>query len=150
MMLLAGVEVVSFMLTDLAYAPEIAGQMLVRQQAQAVLDARKLIVHGATEIAVDALNSLESRGKAVPGPEQSHFVRTHQHAGCLDTSRPARSRLPPRTATTELLHACVMCGSMCAITDGGAGPCALPHRQLTNLVLVICSEKSPVQTMELK
>ena len=89
----AGVEVVTFMLSDLAYAAEIAPQMLVRQQAQAVIDARKLIVGGAVAIAVDAVSLLAQMGKPVAPAEESRF--------------------------------------------------------LANLVLVICSEKSPVQTQAL-
>ena len=37
----AGVYVISFDLTDLSYSPEIAAAMLVRQQAQAMITARK-------------------------------------------------------------------------------------------------------------
>lgn len=61
----AGVHVVSFQLSDLAYAPEIAQAMLVRQQAQAVLDARRTIVAGAVGIVADALRALEAQGAGV-------------------------------------------------------------------------------------
>jgi hypothetical protein len=44
---LAGMVVVDAKLTHLAYAPEIAGAMLRRQQAQAIIAARSLIVQGA-------------------------------------------------------------------------------------------------------
>ena len=46
-------------ITHLAYAPEIAAVMLQRQQASAVIDARKMIVDGAVgmvEMALDKLN----------------------------------------------------------------------------------------------
>jgi membrane protease subunit (stomatin/prohibitin family) len=43
----AGVLVESFELSDLSYAPEIAQVMLVRQQAKAMVDARKTVVDGA-------------------------------------------------------------------------------------------------------
>lgn len=89
----AGVEVLAYSLSDLAYAPEIAAQMLVRQHAQAVNDARKIIVAGAAVIAVDAVNLLEKMGKPIEPKSQSKF--------------------------------------------------------LSDLVLVICNERSPVQTQAL-
>ena len=55
----AGIEVVEARITYLAYAPEIAAVMLQRQQASAVIDARKMIVDGAVgmvEMALDRLN----------------------------------------------------------------------------------------------
>lgn len=54
----AGVVVVEARLSHLAYAPEIAGAMLRRQQAEAIIAARKKIVHGAVsmvEMAIDGL-----------------------------------------------------------------------------------------------
>merc|ERR1712157_115288 len=52
----AGVKVIAFNLTDLSYAPEIAQAMLVRQQAEAMVKARKLIVKGAVDISNDAVS----------------------------------------------------------------------------------------------
>ena len=55
----AGIEVIEARITYLAYAPEIAAIMLQRQQASAVIDARKMIVDGAVgmvEMALDRLN----------------------------------------------------------------------------------------------
>lgn len=55
----AGLEIVEARITYLAYAPEIAAVMLQRQQASAVIDARKMIVDGAVgmvEMALDRLN----------------------------------------------------------------------------------------------
>ncbi|MEY8517454.1 SPFH domain-containing protein [Lachnospiraceae bacterium 29-84] len=55
----AGIEVVEARITHLAYAPEIAAVMLQRQQASAIIDARKMIVDGAVgmvEMALDHLN----------------------------------------------------------------------------------------------
>lgn len=55
----AGIEIVDARITHLAYAPEIAAAMLQRQQAAAVVDARKLIVDGAVgmvELALERLN----------------------------------------------------------------------------------------------
>jgi len=57
----AGVEVVRTQLRRLAYAPEIAADMLRRQQAEAVVAARTRIVAGAVSIAEMALNQLSEQ-----------------------------------------------------------------------------------------
>lgn len=54
----AGLEIVETRITHLAYAPEIAAAMLQRQQASAIIDARKLIVEGAVGMVQMALNQL--------------------------------------------------------------------------------------------
>lgn len=54
----AGVDVLEARLSHLAYAPEIAQAMLQRQQASAVLAARKIIVQGAVGMVSDALEQL--------------------------------------------------------------------------------------------
>ncbi|MEP7303029.1 MAG: SPFH domain-containing protein [Caldimonas sp.] len=58
----AGLVVVDAKLTHLAYAPEIAGTMLRRQQAEAVIAARTKIVAGAVGMVEMALNALAERG----------------------------------------------------------------------------------------
>jgi len=58
----AGVDVMEARLTHLAYAPEIAQAMLRRQQAQAVVSARRLIVEAAVGMVEDALTGLAERG----------------------------------------------------------------------------------------
>ena len=58
----AGIHVVEARITYLAYAPEIAAAMLQRQQASAVVDARKLIVDGAVGMVEMALERLNERG----------------------------------------------------------------------------------------
>jgi len=58
----AGLQVDDARLTHLAYAPEIAGAMLRRQQAEAVIGARKQIVLGAVSMVEMALNGLTERG----------------------------------------------------------------------------------------
>jgi len=55
----AGIEILEARITHLAYAPEIAAAMLQRQQAAAIIDARKMIVDGAVgmvEMALEKLN----------------------------------------------------------------------------------------------
>ena len=56
----AGVEVEEARLNHLAYAPEIASVMLRRQQAEAIIAARKKIVRGAVSMVEMALDGLES------------------------------------------------------------------------------------------
>ncbi len=58
----AGVEVIEARLTHLAYSTEIASAMLQRQQASAVLSARKKIVEGAVSMAQMAVEQLASDG----------------------------------------------------------------------------------------
>lgn len=57
----AGVMVEEARLTHLAYAPEIAGAMLRRQQAEAVIAARQKIVHGAVSMVQMALQELAEK-----------------------------------------------------------------------------------------
>lgn len=54
----AGLEVIEARITYLAYAPEIAAVMLQRQQASAIIDARKMIVDGAVGMVEMALQKL--------------------------------------------------------------------------------------------
>lgn len=58
---LAGITVDECGLTHLAYAPEIAGAMLRRQQAEAVISARKKLVEGAVSMVEMALDQLSTR-----------------------------------------------------------------------------------------
>lgn len=57
----AGVVVEEARLTHLAYAPEIAQAMLRRQQAEAIIAARKKIVHGAVSMVEMALQDLAAK-----------------------------------------------------------------------------------------
>lgn len=57
----AGIEVLEARISHLAYAPEIANAMLQRQQASAIIAARKLIVEGAVSIVEMALDRLSEK-----------------------------------------------------------------------------------------
>jgi len=70
----AGVSVIAFNMTDLSYAPEIAQAMLVRQQAEAMVKARKLIVKGAVDISEDAVNQLQAKGVQMSQAEKTKVV----------------------------------------------------------------------------
>lgn len=59
---IAGIEVIEARITHLAYATEIAAIMLQRQQAAAIIDARKMIVDGAVGMVEMALGRLDENG----------------------------------------------------------------------------------------
>ena len=61
----AGIEVIEARISHLAYAPEIAGAMLRRQQASAVIAARQKIVEGAVGMVEMALNELSRKNVVV-------------------------------------------------------------------------------------
>ena len=67
---IAGLEIVEARITYLAYAPEIAAVMLQRQQASAVIDARKMIVDGAVGMVEMALERLNQNGTVVLDEER--------------------------------------------------------------------------------
>lgn len=66
---IAGIEVSEVRITHLAYAPEIASAMLQRQQAEAIIAARKKIVEGAVGMVEMALTNL-SENKVVTLDEE--------------------------------------------------------------------------------
>ena len=71
----AGVEVVEARLSHLAYAPEIAGAMLQRQQASAIIAARQKIVEGAVGMVQMALEKLARDEVVELDPERrAHMV----------------------------------------------------------------------------
>ncbi|MDH3582760.1 MAG: SPFH domain-containing protein [Phycisphaerae bacterium] len=82
----AGTSVEAFELSDLSYAPEIAQSMLVRQQAQALVDARKIVVEGATEIVNDAIGQLSERGLELPPGDRSRLVSNLLTVICGDAN----------------------------------------------------------------
>ncbi len=57
----AGLEILEARITYLAYAPEIAAVKLQRQQASAIIDARKMIVDGAVGMVEMALSQLNEK-----------------------------------------------------------------------------------------
>eukprot|EP00744_Colponema_vietnamica_P001401 GILI01002317.1.p2 GENE.GILI01002317.1~~GILI01002317.1.p2 ORF type:complete len:276 (+),score=69.46 GILI01002317.1:65-892(+) len=83
----SGVDIISFELTDLSYAPEIAASMLVRQQASAMLSARRLIVEGAVGIASDAVRKLEETGLKISDEDKARTVSNLLTVLCSE-SRP--------------------------------------------------------------
>ena len=66
----AGIEIIEARITYLAYATEIAAVMLQRQQASAVIDARKMIVDGAVGMVEMALERLSENNTVVLDDER--------------------------------------------------------------------------------
>jgi len=81
---ICGVKVTSYELADLQYAPEIAQGMLVRQQAQALLDARKVIVDGAVTIVTTAMMKLAETGIILNESAQTRLVSNLLAVICSD------------------------------------------------------------------
>jgi len=80
----AGTKIISFDLNEIAYAPEIASGMLRRQQARALVDARKTIVEGAVDIATDALASLDKKGIHMTEQDKTKLVTNLLTVICAD------------------------------------------------------------------
>ena len=95
----AGVKVISFNMTDLSYAPEIAQAMLVRQQAEAMVKARKLIVKGAVDISEDAISSLKQRGIQMTESERAHLLKLLLTVICAGSRMSSHDQ--PRLVTEE-------------------------------------------------
>lgn len=66
----AGIEIIEARITYLAYATEIAAVMLQRQQASAIIDARKMIVDGAVGMVEMALERLKENNTIVLDDER--------------------------------------------------------------------------------
>ena len=77
--LVAGIQVAAFEFKQLSYAPEVAGPMLVKQQAEAMPEARSLLVEGGVKVAYEAVSHLRSAellGDAEAGKLAGNLVLT--------------------------------------------------------------------------
>jgi len=82
----AGVKILTFTFNEISYAPEIAAGMLKRQQAQAMLQARKVIVAGAVEIAQHTVNELVAAGIPMDDKSKVKIVGNLLTVICADSS----------------------------------------------------------------
>jgi len=82
----AGVKILTFTFNEISYAPEIAAGMLKRQQAQAMLQARKVIVAGAVEIAQSTVNELEAHGIPMDDHSKVKIVGNLLTVICADSA----------------------------------------------------------------
>jgi len=71
-----GCVITAFDLTDLSYAPEIAQAMLQRQQAEATVAARKLVVQAAVHIANDAIVEIGKLGRTFDKDVEAGIIRS--------------------------------------------------------------------------
>jgi len=92
---ICGAKVLSYELADLQYAPEIAQGMLVRQQAQALLDARKVVVDGAVSIVTSAMHKLAETGVILNERDQARLVSNLLAVICSD------ARVQPQFSISE-------------------------------------------------
>eukprot|EP01060_Flectonema_neradi_P034290 TRINITY_DN596_c0_g3_i1.p1 TRINITY_DN596_c0_g3~~TRINITY_DN596_c0_g3_i1.p1 ORF type:complete len:321 (+),score=35.20 TRINITY_DN596_c0_g3_i1:352-1314(+) len=85
-----GIEVLSFEISEISYGQEIASQMLKCQQAQATVEARKLIVEGAVGMISDTVDALKEKNVYMCNSEASRVAR---RLLCLVTSEKGTSRV---------------------------------------------------------
>jgi len=71
-----GAVIAAFDLTDLSYSPEIAQAMLQRQQAEATVAARRLVVQAAVHVAHDALVEMEKLGRTFEKDVEAGIIRS--------------------------------------------------------------------------
>jgi len=71
-----GTQILSFELVDLAYAPEIAQAMLVKQQAESLVEARRLIVGASVDMAQSAVAQLEANGTGLSDEAKERITTT--------------------------------------------------------------------------
>jgi len=70
----SGIRINVFAITDISYSPEISKAMLVKQQATALISARRKIVEGAVDIATDAITQMEQQGVSFSKPGKDRLV----------------------------------------------------------------------------
>jgi len=71
-----GCVIARFDLTDLSYSPEIAQAMLQRQQAEATVAARRLVVQAAVHVANDAIVEMEKLGRTFDKDVEAGIIRS--------------------------------------------------------------------------
>jgi len=89
----AGAKIHLFQFNELSYAPEIAAGMLRRQQARAMVAARKKIVEGAVEIAYGACDKLAERGVKMTPEEKKSLTSNLLAVICADSDSNQQSGL---------------------------------------------------------
>merc|ERR1711977_72136 len=87
-----GLHISSFEFTDMHYAPEVAAQMLVTQQAKATLNARRIIVEGAVGIVAETVQRLEQQHIAFTSQQKADLVRSLLVMSVSDA--PAQTTVP--------------------------------------------------------
>jgi len=80
-----GIEVLRFSLTDLSYSSSVAGALLVKQSAEALVQARQLLVRGAVGIAHTAVERLNTDGTRLSPEEKTRLVTNLLSVVCGDS-----------------------------------------------------------------
>lgn len=84
---MVGIEVLEARLSNLSYAPEIAAVMLQRQQAQAIIAARKKIVEGSVGMVEMAIEKLDEKGLVeLTNDQKAGIVSNLMVVLCSDSS----------------------------------------------------------------
>ena len=81
---IAGVEILRMDFIDISYHAEIAAQLLQVQQAQARIDARKLIVAGSCEITHGAIKALNDAGVNLSNDDKAELTTSLMTLTCSD------------------------------------------------------------------
>jgi len=80
----AGVKILRMDFIDISYHAEVAAQLLQVQQAQARVDARKLIVAGSVEITHGAITSLNEAGIQLQSEDAAELTTSLMTLTCSD------------------------------------------------------------------
>jgi len=80
----SGIEVLKFDLTDIYYAAEIAAAMLQKQQAEAMVEARELIVQSAVDIASSAILRMKAKGHQLSAQGEERILGNLLTVICSD------------------------------------------------------------------
>jgi Zn-dependent oligopeptidase len=86
---LAGAEILRMELMEFAYHPEMAQALLQVQQAQAKIDARKLIVEGGVLIVKDALQTFEEEGVDLDNENKERLTKELMLITCAEGKSPS-------------------------------------------------------------
>ena len=85
----AGAEILRMELMEFSYHPEMAQALLQVQQAQAKIDARKLIVEGGVMIVKDALNKLDGEDVELDEESKDSLTKDLMLITCAEGNSPS-------------------------------------------------------------
>ncbi len=90
----AGLQVMSFDMTDLSYAPEVAQGLLVRQQAEATLAARQIIARGGVLLATESLAAISAKGVEFSRDEKARLASNLLITICGESKSAHQATIP--------------------------------------------------------
>ena len=85
---MCGVSIYKMEIMQVAYHVEVAQSLLLVQQAQAKVDARKLIVKGCVDIVDSAIQTLDDKGYGMGEDDQQDLVKKLMVITCSDSGHP--------------------------------------------------------------